>query len=90
MNKTFGEMKRYQLTKEIRKKMNLKDLSLPWGRLCNASDFDSFASCFAFGVQWQNPNMRTMPVEFLRFALFSITNFPKGSRPTEPEREGFF
>tara|TARA_R110000851_G_scaffold98468_1_gene213103 strand:+ start:453 stop:722 length:270 start_codon:yes stop_codon:yes gene_type:complete len=66
--------------KKIRKIAGVKT-SLSWVKLCSLTEFDSFATCLAFGIKWNEkcPNDRlvTMDEKYINMILFNLTHFPK-------------
>jgi hypothetical protein len=71
------KMNRADLIAELKTMLRLEDDNLPWATLCKHTKFDSFATALAFGFNWQNPDMQTMPEANLRMAIFNIRLFPK-------------
>jgi len=63
---------------------------LSWAKLCSLTEFDSFATAFAFGLQWNEncPNDRliTMNEKFINMILFNVINFPKQQTPDTQEK----
>lgn len=54
---------------------------LSWVRLCQLTDFDSFATALCFGLNWKEkcPDDRlvTMPDSYINMILFNLKGFPK-------------
>lgn len=72
-----SEMKKI---KQIRKIAGVTT-HLSWGKLCSLTDFDSFATCLAFGLRWNEncPNDRlvTMDSKYIDMILFNLKCYPK-------------
>lgn len=77
----YKDMSMRQKIKEIRKISGLKT-HLSWADLCGLTEFDSFNTCLAFGLSWNEncPDNRlvAMNEKFINMILFNITNYPKG------------
>ena len=73
-------MTRKDKIKAIRKIAGVKKF-LSWGRICQLTEFDSFATCFSFGFQWKKecPNDRLVcfPDSYINMIYFNLTAFPK-------------
>jgi len=72
--------------KAIRKIASVK-ATLSWAKLCELTEFDSFATCFSFGFNWNqncpDDRLLTMDEKYINMILFNLINFPK--RTTAPK-----
>lgn len=50
---------------------------LSWPQLCKLTEFDSFATAFAFGLSWDQDRLVAMKESVLNMILFNVTLFPK-------------
>lgn len=81
MNKVkIRDLTRKEKIKEIRRLAGVTT-HLTWAKLCSLTEFDSFATCFAFGLNWKensvNDRLVTMTDKYLNMVLFNLSNFPK-------------
>lgn len=74
-------MTKREKIKQIRKIAVVKT-QLSWSRLCQLTEFDSFATAVAFGFNWKEkcPDDRlvAMPDSYINMILFNLIAFPKG------------
>lgn len=72
------QLNRQEIIDRINQLLGVEDNNkLEWATLCQNTDFDSFATAFAFGLNWQDSNMQTMPLSHLKMAMFNLLAFPK-------------
>jgi len=66
--------------RQIRKMAGVQKY-LSWSKLCELTDFDSFATALCFWMKWKEscPNDRlvTMPDNYINMILFNLKAFPK-------------
>lgn len=89
------ENERIKLVNKLKEIMKIKDEKLTWVLLCKYTYFDSFATAFAFGTNWNETNLGLIPIGHLQMALFNILNFPNNcenckalEEKNEKEKEG--
>lgn len=77
--------KRSDLIERINQILGLEEnTTLEWTTLCQKTEFDSFYTALAFGLNWQDKSMETMPMANLKMALFNMVAFPKKVVPDAP------
>ena len=50
---------------------------LTWPQLCKLTEFDSFATAFAFGMGWDQDRLVAMEESVINMILFNVILFPK-------------
>lgn len=66
--------------KEIRKIAGVKT-KLSWAKLCSLTEFDSFNTALAFGLNWNkecpDDRLLSMPDAYINMILFNLKFYPK-------------
>jgi hypothetical protein len=73
--KKIDSLSREDLIERLEKLMPIENNKITWYDLCYFTNFDSFVTALAFGMNWEE-DINKAEMGQLRMALFNMINYP--------------